>query len=103
MDEKDKLLGIENYLKELLSGCVIENMWDSESRRHVFRVYATTGETKHTIGISSEFISDNESEDIVICLKLYNLKGYLDMFGNKEVLVTNDGINPDTLRPSIIK
>ena len=49
MDEKDKLLGIENYLKELLPGCVIENMWDSKSSRHVFRVDAPTGETKHTI------------------------------------------------------
>ena len=78
MEEKDKLSGIENYLKELFPGCVIENVWDSNSRRHVFRVDAPTGETKHTIGISSEFVSDNELEDIVISLKLYNLKGYLE-------------------------
>jgi len=95
MDEKDKLSGIENYLKELFPGCVIENMWDSKSRRYMFSVDAPTGKTKHTIAISSEFVSDNEPEDIVICLKLYNLKGYLDIFGNKEILVTNDGINPD--------
>ncbi len=95
MDEKDKLSGIANYLKELLPGCVIEHMWDSKSRRYMFSVDAPTGQTKHTIGISSEFVSDNELEDIVICLKLYNLKGYLEIFGNKEILVTNDGINPD--------
>ena len=102
MDEKNKLLGIENYLKELFPECVIENMWDSKSRRHVFRVDAPTGETKHTIAISSEFVSDNEPEDIVICLRLYNLKGYLDIFGNKEVLVTNDGINPEGITPSLL-
>ncbi len=103
MDEKNKLSGIENYLKELFPGCAIENMWDSKSRRYMFSVDAPTGETKHTIGISSEFVSDNELEDIVICLKLYNLKGYLEIFGNKEVLVTNDGINPDGMRPSVMK
>ncbi len=102
MDEKDKLSEIENYLKELFSGFVIENRWDSKSRRHVFRVNAPTGETKHTIAVSSEFVSDNEPEDIVICLKLYNLKGYLEIFGNKEVLVTDDGVNPDGIRPSIL-
>jgi len=103
MDEKDKLSGIEKYLKELFPGCVIENMRDSKSSRYMFRVDAPTGKTKHNIGISSEFVSDNEPEDIVICLKLYNLKGYLEMFGNKEVLVTNDGINPDGTRPSVMK
>ncbi len=101
MDEKDKLLGIENYLKELLPGCGIENMWDSESSRHVFRVDAPTGETKHTIGISSEFVSNNDLEDIVICLRLYNLKGYLEIFGKKEILVTDDGINPEGISPSV--
>jgi hypothetical protein len=25
------------------------------------------------------------------------------MFGNKEVLVTNDGINPDGIRPAVMK
>jgi len=103
MNERDKLAGIENYLKELFPGCVIEHMWDSKSRRYMFRVDAPTGETRHTIGISGEFVIDNEPEDIVICLKLDNLKGYLEVFGNKEVLVTNDGINPDGIRPSIIK
>ena len=103
MDKKDKLSGIENYLKELFPGSVIENMWDSKSRRYMFSVNAPTGETKHNIGISSEFFSDNEPEDIVICLKLYNLKAYLEMFGNKEVLVTNDGINSDGTRPSVMK
>ena len=102
MDEKDKLSEIENYLKELFPGFVIEKMWDSKSHRHVFRVNAPTGETKHTIAVSSEFVSDNEPEDIVICLKLYNLKGYLELFGNKEVLVTNDGINPHGISPSIL-
>ena len=102
MEEKDKLLGIEDYLKELLPGCVIENTWDSKSRRHVFRVDVPTGETKHPIGISSEFVSDNELEDIVICLRLYNLRGYLEIFGNKEVLVTDDGINPEGVRPSML-
>jgi len=101
MEEKDKLSAIEDYLKELFAGCVIENMWNSESGRHVFRVNAPTGETKHTIGISSDFVSDNELEDIVISLKLYNLKGYLEIFGNKEVLVTDDGINPEGIRPSV--
>ena len=103
MDEKNKLSGIEKYLKELFPGCVVENMWDAESRRYMFRVDAPTGETIHTIGISSEFVSDNEPGDIVICLKLYNLKAYLEMYGNKEVLVTNDGINPGGTRPSIMK
>ena len=103
MDEKDKLSGIENYFKELFSGCVIENTWDSKSRKYVFHVDAPTGETKHTISISSEFVSDNEPEDIVTCLKLDNLKGYLEIFGNKEVLVTNDGTNPDGIRPSVMK
>ena len=102
MDEKNKLSGIENYLKELFPGCVIENSWDAKSRRHVFRVDAASGKTKHTIGVSSEFVSDNEPEDIVICLKLYNLKGYLEIFGNKEVLVTDDGINPEGIRPSMM-
>mgnify|MGYP003565053597 CR=1 FL=1 len=102
MDDKDKLSAIENYLRDLFPGCVIENMWDSKSRKHVFRVDAPTGETKHTIGVSSEFVSHNEMEDIVICLKLYNLKGYLEIFGNKEVLVTDDGINPEGIRPSIL-
>ena len=101
MDEKNKLLGIENYLKELLPGCGIENMWDSESSRHVFRVDAPTGETKHTIAISTEFVSDNEAEDIVTCLKLYNLKGYLEIFGKKEILVTDDGINPEGISPLV--
>ena len=102
MDEKGKLSKIKNYLKELFPGFVIENMWDSKSHRHVFRVNAPTGETKHSIAVSSEFVSENEAEDMVICLKLYNLKGYLEIFGNKEVLVTNDGINPDGIRPSIL-
>jgi hypothetical protein len=101
MEEKAKLAAIEDYLKELFPVCVIENMWDSKSSRHVFRVDAPTGETKHTIGISSEFVSDNELEDIVICLRLYNLKGYLEIFGNKEVLVTDDGINPEGISPSV--
>jgi hypothetical protein len=103
MDENNKLSGIENYLKELFPGCVVGNRWDSSSGRHVFRVDAPTGEKKHTIGVSSEFVSDNELEDIVICLKLYNLKGYLEIFGNKEVLVTDDGINPEGIRPSVMK
>jgi hypothetical protein len=103
MDEKDKLSGIINYLKELLPGCVIENTWDSKSRRYMFRVDTPTGEIKHNIGISSEFVSDNDPEDIVTCLKLYNLKGYLDIFGNKYILVTGDGINPDGIRPSLMK
>ena len=103
MDEKDKLSGIESYLKELFPGCVVEIMWDSKSRKHVFRIDEPTGKTKHTIGITSEFVSDNEVEDIVTCLKLYNLRGYLEIYGNKEVLVTDDGINPDGIRPSIIQ
>jgi hypothetical protein len=103
MEEKNKLSGIENYLKELFPGCAVENMWDADSRRYFFRVDLPTGETKHTIGVSSEFVSDNEPEDIVICLKLYNLKGYLEMYGNKEVLVTDDGINPGGIRASILK
>lgn len=103
MDEKDKLSGIENYLKALFPGCVIENTWDSKSRRYMFSVHERTGRTKHTIGISSEFVGHNEPEDIVTCLKLYNLKGYLEIFGNKEVLVTDDGINPDGIWPSVMK
>jgi len=102
MDEKGKLSKIENFLKELFPGTVIENMWDSKSHRHVFRVNAPTGETKHSIAVSSEFVSENEAEDMVICLKLYNLKGYLEIFGNKEVLVTNDGINPHGISPSVL-
>jgi hypothetical protein len=102
MAEKEKLSAIENYLTELFPGCVIENGWDATSGRYMFRVYAPTGVTKHTVGISSEFVSDNELEDIVISLKLDNLKGYLEMFGSKEVLVTNDGINPHGTRPSVI-
>ena len=102
MEEKDKLSAIEAYLKELLPECVIENMWDAKSSRYVFRVDAPTGQTKHTIGISSEFVSNNEPEDIVTCLKLYNLKGYLEIFGNKEILVTDDGINPEGIRPSLL-
>jgi hypothetical protein len=103
MGEKDKLSAIENYLKKLFPGCAIESTWDSESRRHVFRVEAPIGQTKHTIGVSTEFVSYNEPEDIVICLNLYNLKAYLEMYGNKEVLVTDDGINPEGIRPSILK
>ena len=103
MEEKNKLSGIKDYLKEFCPECVIENMWDSKSSRHVFRVVAPNGKTKHTIGISSEFVSDNELEDIVICLRLYNLKGYLEIFGNKEVLVTDDGINPEGIRPTIMQ
>ena len=103
MDEKDKRSGIETYLKELFPQCAIANMRDSESGSYSFRVHAPTGETKHTIVVSSDFIRDNEVEDIVICLKLYNLKGYLEMFGNKEILVTNDGINPEGIRPSVIE
>jgi hypothetical protein len=102
MEGKDKLSGIADYLKELLPGCMIENMWDSKSRRHVFRVDAPTGVTKHTIGISSEFVSDNDLEDIVICLKLFNLKGYLEIFGNKEIVVTDDGVNPEGISPSVL-
>jgi hypothetical protein len=74
MDEKDKLSGIKDYLKEFFPKCVIENMWDSKSR-----------------------------EDIVICLKLYNLKGYLEIFGNKEIVVTDDGINPEGISPSLLE
>jgi hypothetical protein len=103
MDEKDKLTGIENYLKELFPECAVENTWDSESRRYRFIVGAPTGETKHVINISAEFVSDNTPEDIVIDFKLYNLKGYLQIFGNKEVLVTNDGINPDGIRPLVLE
>jgi len=58
---------------------------------------------KQNIGISSEFVGNNEPEDIVTCLKLYNLNAYLEMFGNKEVLVTDDGINPDGIWPSVMK
>lgn len=103
MEEKDKLSGIENYLKELFPGCVIENRWDSKSHRYMFKIDAPTGETKHRIAISGDFVSDNDPEDIVTCLKLDNLKAYLDMFGNKEVLVTNDGINPDRIYASVFK
>jgi len=102
MEEKKKLSAIGNYLKELFPECVTENTWNAKSSRHVFRVNAPTGETKHTIAVSSEFVSDNEVEDIVICLKLYNLKGYLEVFGNKEILVTDDGINPEGIRPSVL-
>ena len=102
MEEKDKLSGIKDYLKKFCPECVIENMWDSKSSRHVFRVVAPNGKTKHTIGITSEFVSDNDLEDIVICLKLYNLKGYLEIFGNKEILVTDDGINPEGISPSLL-
>ena len=102
MEEKNKLAGIEDYLKELLPGCLVAIVWDSKSSRHVFRVDAPTGETKHTIAITSEFVSDNDVEDIVTCLKLYNLKGYLEIFRNKEILVTDDGINPEGIRPSIL-
>jgi hypothetical protein len=103
MEENNQLSGMEKYLKELFPECVVESRRDSKSGRYVFRVIAPTGETKHTIVASSEFIRDNELEDIVICLELYNLKGYLEIFGNKEVLVTNDGINPEGIRPSIMK
>jgi hypothetical protein len=103
MDEKDKLAGIENYLKELFPEYAVESTWDSESRKYRFTVGAATGETQHVIGISAEFVSDNTAEDIVIDLKLYNLKGFLQIFGNKEVLVTNDGINPDGIRPLIFE
>jgi hypothetical protein len=102
MAEKEKLSAIEDYLTELFPWCVIENMWDTTSGRYIFRVSAPTGETKHTIGVASDFLSDNELEDIVISLKLDNLKAYLEMFGSKEVLVTNDGINPYGTRPSVI-
>jgi len=103
MEEKDKLSEIGNYLKELFPGCVVDNMWDATSRRYLFLVHGPTGEIKHTIAIASEFVSDNELGDIVICLKLYNLRGYLEMFGNKEVLVTNDGVNPHGIAPSLLK
>ena len=103
MDENDKLTEIENYLKELFPGSVIENRWEAKSQRQVFRVKAATGETKHTIAISREFVSENQPEDMVICLKLYNLKGYLEIFGNKEVLVSNEGINPAGIRPSLLQ
>ena len=93
MDEKEKLLGIKNYLKELLPGCGVESMWDSNSSKHVFRVDTPTGETKHTIGIASEFVSNNDLEDIVICLKLYNLKGYLEIFGKRKSWELNKAKN----------
>jgi hypothetical protein len=48
-------------------------------------------------------IDESSNPLFQICLKLDNLKGYLEIFGNKEVLVTNDGINPDGIRPSILK
>ncbi len=102
MEEKNKLSAIADYLKELLPGCVIENTWNAKSSTHVFLVNAPTGETKHTIAVSNQFVSDNELEDIVTCLKLYNLKGYLEIFGNKEVFVTDDGINPEGIRPSVL-
>ena len=41
------------------------DLWDSESRRYILSVHAPTGQTKHTINISSEFFSDNDSEDMV--------------------------------------
>lgn len=103
MDENDKLAEIENYLKTLSPGCIVENTWDSETRRYIFKINAPAGEIKHVIGITAEFISDNTPGDIVFSLKLYNLKGYLEIFRNKEVLVTNDGVNPDGKRPLIIK
>ena len=56
----------------VVSGCVIKNTWDSKSRRYIFHVDAPTGETKHTIGISSEFVGENEPADIVACLKIDN-------------------------------
>jgi hypothetical protein len=103
MKEKDKLSAIEDYLTQLFPGCAIENTWDAASRRHMFRVDAPTGARQHRIGFSSDFVSDNEPEDIITCLKLYNLKGYLEIFGNKEVLVTNDGVNPEGMRPSLFR
>jgi hypothetical protein len=102
MEEKNKLSAIADYLKELLPGCVIENTWNVKSSTHMFLVNAPTGEIKHTIAVSNQFVSDNELEDIVTCLKLYNLKGYLEIFGNKEVFVTDDGINPEGIRPSVL-
>ncbi len=72
MNEREKLSGIENDLKDLFPGCVIEKTWDSKSRRYIFHVDAPTGETKHTIGISSEFVGENEPADIVACLKIDN-------------------------------
>ena len=102
MVEKDKLSAIENYLTELFPGCVVENVWDARLGRYMFHVSAPTGETKHTIGVARDFLSENELEDIVIFLKVDNLKAYLEMFGSKEVLVTNDGINPHGKRPSVI-
>ena len=103
MDEKKKLAAIESYLKELFPECAIENRWDSKSRRYIFRVNTASGETKHTVGIFHEFIRNNEPEDIVTSLILDNLKGYLQIFGSKEVLVTDDGINPEGIRPVVIK
>lgn len=35
--------------------------------------------------------------------KLDKLDAYLEITGNKEVLVTNDGINPDRIYPSVFK
>ena len=102
MAENDKLSAIENYLTELFPGCVVENVWDGRLGRYMFHVSAPTGETKHMIGVASDFLSENELEDIVISLKIDNLKAYLEMFGSKEVLVTNDGINPHGKRPSVI-
>ena len=102
MVEKDKLSAIENYLTELFPGCVVENVWDARLGRYMFHVSAPTGETKHMIGVASDFLSENELEDIVISLKIDNLKAYLEMFGSKEVLVTKDGINPHGKRPSVI-
>ena len=102
MAEKDKLSAIENYLTELFPGCVVENVWDARLGRYMFHVSAPTGETKHMIGVASDFLSENELEDIVISLKIDNLKAYLEMFGSKEVLVTKDGINPHGKRPSVI-
>jgi len=62
MDEKDKLSGIEKYLKELFPGFVIENLWDSKSHRHLFRVDAPTGETP----VNSSAITERKISSFVL-------------------------------------
>lgn len=103
MNEKEKLSGIENYLKELFPGYTVEYIWDAKSHNYMFHINTPLNETRHTIGISSKFITDNDPEDIVISLKLDNLMGYLQIFGKKEVWVTSDGINPQGIRPRVME
>lgn len=89
---KDKLQAIKDYLQSLLPGHQLDYSWDPISTSHRFRIDAPTGEVKHRLALSGEFVSDNQARDIVTRLQSWNLHVCLERAGGAALSITSTGI-----------